>query len=29
VLSRILGLTDSEIGDLEASEIIGTRPKGA
>jgi hypothetical protein len=29
VLHRILGLTRSEIAELEASEIIGTRPHGA
>jgi crotonobetainyl-CoA:carnitine CoA-transferase CaiB-like acyl-CoA transferase len=28
ILSRIVGLTDSEIDALEASEVIGTHPKG-
>jgi crotonobetainyl-CoA:carnitine CoA-transferase CaiB-like acyl-CoA transferase len=28
VLSRLLGLSDREIAQLEADEVIGTRPKG-
>ena len=28
VLRRVLGLSDDEIAQLEADEIIGTRPKG-
>jgi len=28
VLSRVLGLTDAELDDLEAADIIGTRPRG-
>jgi crotonobetainyl-CoA:carnitine CoA-transferase CaiB-like acyl-CoA transferase len=29
VLTRILGLSDDEVAALEASEVIGNRPKGA
>jgi crotonobetainyl-CoA:carnitine CoA-transferase CaiB-like acyl-CoA transferase len=28
ILSEILGMTDAEIGALQAAEVIGTRPKG-
>ena len=28
ILGGLLGLTDSEIEQLEADEVIGTRPKG-